>query len=536
MIFNSYQFLFAFLPIVLAGTFVLARFGANPARIWLIAASLFFYAAWNAAYLPLLAGSIIFNYLIATRMTRVAKPRARTWLLSFAAAVDLGLLGYYKYAGFFVETLNDATGTNYAWQSLILPLGISFYTFQQLTLLADLSSGQIKEFRFRDFLLFVTFFPHLIAGPIVHHREMMPQFRQADYRLNWENLAIGFVLLSVGLFKKAVLADSIAVHVTPIFADAASGKPIAFALAWAGAVGFTLQIYFDFSGYSEMALGLARMVGIKLPMNFNSPLKALSIVEYWARWHITLTRFLTAYIYNPLAMAAARRRAAAGGTGVSGPRMTWDAFAGIVAAPMLITMFLSGLWHGAGNQFLLFGVLHGMALVINHAWRLVRPRLWPDTAHYQRTTRPIAWALTFMVVVVAMIPRFRAASVRRRRSQHRHGYGRGPRAGIAGRNGVGPSGTGGRPRACGSQLHRRRHGRAGVGLCLDRGLDAHSAGAAKRAGDPAGLATGGYHALRDWRGPHRYVARPVRAFPPFALAALGCRHGGAADGRRAGVE
>ena len=325
-------------------------------------------------------------------------------------AVDLGLLGYYKYTGFFLDTLNAAAGTGYTWRTLILPLGISFYTFQQLTLLADISAGKIKDFRFRDFLLFVTFFPHLIAGPIVHHREMMPQFQKADYRLNRENLAIGFVLLSVGLFKKVILADTIAEYVTPVFSDAAAGKPISLLFAWAAAVGFTLQMYFDFSGYSEMALGLARMVGIKLPMNFNSPLKALSVVDYWSRWHITLTRFLTAYIYNPIAIRLARRRALAGKPGVTGARISWEAFFGIVAAPTLVTMFLSGLWHGAGDQFLLFGMLHGVALVINHAWRLVRPSVWPDTAHYQRTTRPLAWLLTFLLVIVALTW-FHAASV-----------------------------------------------------------------------------------------------------------------------------
>ncbi|MGA3004286.1 MAG: MBOAT family O-acyltransferase [Acetobacteraceae bacterium] len=405
MVFNSYQFLFGFLPVVLAGTFLLARIGAGAAQCWLIAASLAFYAAWNAAYLPLLLGSIVFNYGIVVGMAKVASPTARAWLLGCAVAVNLGLLGYYKYTGYFLETLNAAAGTDYTWRSLILPLGISFYTFQQLTLLADISSGRIKDFRFRDFLLFVTFFPHLIAGPIVHHREMMPQFQRADYRLNWENLAIGGVLLSVGLCKKVILADGIANFVTPIFADAASGTPISFLVAWAGAVGFTLQMYFDFSGYSEMALGLARMVGIKLPMNFNSPLKALSVVDYWARWHITLTRFLTAGIYNPIAIRLARRRAAAGK-----PGNTWGAFCGVIALPTLVTMLLSGLWHGAGNQFLLFGLLHGVALVINHSWRLARPRFWPDTAHYQRRTRPIAWLLTFLLVTVALTW-FHAASV-----------------------------------------------------------------------------------------------------------------------------
>jgi alginate O-acetyltransferase complex protein AlgI len=405
VVFNSYQFLFGFLPVVLAGTFSLARIGPGAAQCWLIAASLAFYAAWNAACLPLLLGSIVFNYGIAVRMAKAEHSAKRAWLLGCAVTVDLGLLGYYKYTGYFLETVNAAAGTGYTWHSLLLPLGISFYTFQQLTLLADVSSGRIKDFRFLDFLLFVTFFPHLIAGPIVHHREMMPQFRQADYRLNGENLAIGGVLLTVGLFKKVILADGVANFVTPVFTDAAAGTPISFFVAWAGAVGFTLQMYFDFSGYSDMALGLARMVGIKLPMNFNSPLKALSVVDYWSRWHITLTRFLTAGIYNPIAMRLARRRAAAGK-----PGNTWGAFCKVIAAPTLVTMLLSGLWHGAGNQFLLFGLLHGAALVVNHAWRLVRPRIWPDTAHYHRTTKPIAWLLTFLLVTVALTW-FHAASV-----------------------------------------------------------------------------------------------------------------------------
>jgi len=410
MIFNSWQFLFAFVPVVLTGTFLLARLGAAAAQFWLIAASLFFYGVWNVAYLPLLLGSIVFNYLIAIRMARCVNPRPRTALLCLAVAIDLGLLGYYKYTGFFLENLNGIAGTNYAWRSMILPLGISFYTFQQITLLADISAGQIKDFRFRDFLLFVTFFPHLIAGPIVHHREMMPQFQKADYRLEWENVTVGFVLLVIGLFKKSVLADTIADYITPIFTDAASGKPISLLFAWAAAIGFTLQMYFDFSGYSEMALGLARMVGIKLPMNFNSPLKAVSIVDYWSRWHITLTRFLTAYVYSPMAVTLARRRAAAGKSGVAGSRTTLGAFFGVIALPTLVTMFISGLWHGAGNQFLIFGLLHGVALVINHAWRLVRPLVWPNTVRYQRNFRPIGWLLTFLVAMVALTW-FHAASV-----------------------------------------------------------------------------------------------------------------------------
>ena len=410
MIFNSYPFLFGFLPVVLAGTFLLARLGARAAQLWLILASLVFYAAWNARYLPLLLGSIVCNHAIAVQMIRTRNVSTRAWLLRFAVAGNLLLLGYYKYTGFFLDTAGAIACLDISWPAIVLPLGISFYTFQQLTLLADIAAGRIETCRFRDFLLFVVFFPHLIAGPIVHHRDMMPQFETADYRMKPENIAVGLVLLTIGLFKKTVLADGLADLVSPLFHAAESGHGLSPAYAWAAAVGFALQMYFDFSGYSDMALGLARMVGLKLPMNFNSPLKARSIVEYWSRWHMSLTRFLTAYVYNPLAMALARRRAAAGQPGLAGPKTTWAAFGAIVALPTLTTMFLSGLWHGAGNQYLLFGLIHGVALTVNHAWRLARPKIWPDTARYQRLAWPAGGALTFLTATVALVW-FHAASV-----------------------------------------------------------------------------------------------------------------------------
>jgi len=358
MLFNSYAFIFAFLPAVLAGCFLLARHaGPVAAQIWLTAASLTFYASWNARYVPLLLGSVAFNSLIAHAM--LARPEARRGaLLALGIAVDLGLLGYYKYTNFFVDTVNRLAGSHLFVTTILLPLGISFYTFQQITLLVDISGGDTRRFRLRDFVLFVTFFPHLIAGPIVHHSEMMPQFAAARYRFDWTNMAVGTTLFAVGLFKKAVLADGIGGAVTPIYSDAAAGHPITLLYAWAAAIGFLLQMYFDFAGYSEMALGLARMVGIKLPMNFNSPLKSTSIIAYWSNWHITLTRFLTAYVYTPIAMAAVRRRR--------------GAFASTIAAPTMITMFLSGLWHGAGLQYLVFGLLHGAFLTVNHLSRSTR--------------------------------------------------------------------------------------------------------------------------------------------------------------------
>lgn len=404
MLFNSFQFMFLYLPIVLVVCYALAsRIGPVVAQDWLALASLFFYGAWNLQFLPLLVASIVFNYLVAKLMLRAAGPgaeRRRNLLLLVTVVIDLGLLGYYKYANFFVQTVDSLSGSDWVIDSILLPLGISFYTFQQITLLVDISKGSISQFRFRDFVLFVTFFPHLIAGPIVHHREMMPQFAKASYRFDPENLAVGLTLFAGGLFKKTVLADGIANHVVPLY-TAANGGPMPLFQAWAAAVGFSLQIYFDFSGYSEMALGLARCVGITLPMNFNSPFKARSIIEFWMRWHMTLTRFLTAYVYNPIAVGRARRRAHRGQRGVVGAKTSYGAYAGLIVLPTVSTMFLSGLWHGAGNQFLIFGLLHGFYLTVCHGWRLYRPRFWPDKASHDRIMAPVGLVLTFVAVAIA---------------------------------------------------------------------------------------------------------------------------------------
>lgn len=411
MLFNSYPFLFVFLPIVLTVCFLLsARWGSRVAQDWLILASLTFYGAWTASFLPLLLASTAFNFLIAKAMLR-SGDGGRRWYLLGAVAVDLGLLAYFKYANYFVSTVDSVSGAHWSIGTIALPLGISFYTFQQITLLVDVSQGRIHSFRFRDFLLFVTFFPHLVAGPIVHHREMMPQFERARYRFDAQNLAVGLTLFAAGLFKKAVIADNIAAEIAPLFQQASAGHHLPLLSAWAAAVGFTLQIYFDFSGYSEMALGLARILGIKLPINFNSPLKATNIIEFWQRWNMTLTRFLTAYIYNPMTLGVARRRLKAGRRGIKGLRTTPGAFMALIVVPTLTTMFLSGLWHGAGNQFLVFGLLHGLYLVTCHAWRLYRPAFWPDAVHYQRIMAPVGMLLTFCAVVVSMLY-FRSDSVR----------------------------------------------------------------------------------------------------------------------------
>jgi len=410
MLFNSFPFIFLFLPVALSGCFILARTrGADIAQLWLIAASLLFYASWNWYYLPLLLLSITFNYAIAASMVRTQSKVTKKRLLLLAVAVDLLLLGYYKYATFFLSTVNATTGNDFSLPAILLPLGISFYTFQQLTLLADISKGAGRNLRFHHYSLFVIFFPHLIAGPIVHHGEMMPQFENANYRFQWQNLAVGGSLFAMGLFKKTVLADGISSYISPLYATA-HGNHLTLVYAWAAAFGFILQMYFDFSGYSEMASGLARAVGIKLPMNFNSPLKATSITEHWRRWHMTLTRFLTEYLYTPMVMRLTRRRKAKGKGGIAGSKASVGAFFSLLLVPSVTTMFLAGLWHGAGYQFLVWGTLHGLYIGINQGWRLVRPRFWSSTVSYNRIMGPIGFLLTLFSVVIAT-PFFRADSL-----------------------------------------------------------------------------------------------------------------------------
>ncbi len=412
MLFNSYIFVFGFLPVTLAGFYLLGRLSGDWGRRWLIVVSLFFYAWWRPINILLMAPSVAINYGLACALQRLAadRPTAARWVLLGGIAANLMFLCYFKYLDFARDTVNQVFGANLVLTHLILPLGISFITFQKIAFLIDVHAGRIKSFTLQDYALFVLFFPQLIAGPIVHYREMMPQFQSATYKLTAENIAVGLSLFSFGLFKKVVLADSMAPFVTTIYDGVDAGAQVSLIHAWMAAIGFVLQIYFDFSGYSDMALGLARFFGIKLPVNFNSPLKASSIIDFWLRWHVSLTRFLTAYVFNPMLLAVTRRRADRNLPMISGMKTTVGAFTSLIAAPTLATMFLSGLWHGAGNQFIIFGTLHGIYLCINHGWRMVRPAIWPDAASYHRWMRPAGWVITFFGVVVAQVF-FRSASV-----------------------------------------------------------------------------------------------------------------------------
>jgi alginate O-acetyltransferase complex protein AlgI len=411
VLFSSYQFILLFLPAAVGIYYALGSERRPWALAWLIAASLFFYAWWRPLNVAIIAPSILVNYsavqaLLCLGERRPGLSRAVFW---GGIAFNLALLAYFKYRNFALSVTQDLTGASFVMDALILPLGISFITFQKIALLVDVHAGRVKQMSLRDYALFVLFFPPLIAGPIVHYRELVPQFAALDGRPHSEDFAVGLTLFFSGLFKKVVFADSIAVLIDPIWSQAASGHAPAVLQAWAAALGYLLQLYFDFSGYSDMAIGAARLFGIKLPYNFDSPYKATSVIEFWTRWHVTLTRFLTAYIFNPLTLALSRKRAACGLPIIQGRNTTGSAFVALLAYPTMVTMVLAGLWHGAGYQFLIFGALYGVALVVNHAWRLWKPSWWPVLAG-GAVNRLGAWALTFLVVAAAGVF-FRAPAV-----------------------------------------------------------------------------------------------------------------------------
>jgi alginate O-acetyltransferase complex protein AlgI len=415
MLFNSHEFLFVFLPATLLGFYVVGRVSRQAAILWLILTSLLFYGWWRPLNILIIGPSIVINYLLASYLLRLSQ-RGEQFGLSRAVLLlgllfNVAFLGFFKYVDFFYGTINDVFGANLILLHIILPLGISFITFQKIAFLIDVQAGRVKAFTFREYCTFVLFFPQLIAGPIVHYREMMPQFATATCRFDKENFAVGLTLLFFGLFKKGVLADNIAPLITPIYQHSAAGEKTSLILAWMAALGFTLQIYFDFSGYTDMALGLGRFFGIKLPPNFNSPLKASSIIDFWLNWHMTLTRFLTAYIYNPLVLWMTRRRVAKGRPGFGRRDPPVGAFVSLLMVPLITTMFISGFWHGAGYGFIIWGLINGVYLTINHGWRVYAAHRWRDRVHYQRFMKPVGFVVTFVSVTTAMVF-FRATTVR----------------------------------------------------------------------------------------------------------------------------
>ena len=392
MLFNSYEFLFGFLPVVLLLYFLLGRRSATAAIGFLALASLFFYGWWNPRYLLLLCGSVLFNYLVGRRLAQnPARAKGDQAVLWLGIAGNLAVLGAYKYAGFFAVNANALAGLALPVPQFVLPLGISFFTFTQIAYLVDAYRKEVREYRFVHYGLFVTFFPHLLAGPVLHHAEVMPQFAHArSLRFDPENFAVGLTIFAIGLFKKVVLADGIAEFATPVFDAAGKGATLTFLAAWGGALSYTFQLYFDFSGYSDMAIGLARLFGIVFPANFNSPYKAASIIDFWRRWHMTLSRFLRDYLYIPL------------GGGRCHPLRRH--------ANLMATMLLGGLWHGAGWTFVIWGGLHGLYLVVNHAWRALAKRWFAQMPMPSALGRVLAQLLTFVAVVVAWVF-FRAESL-----------------------------------------------------------------------------------------------------------------------------
>jgi alginate O-acetyltransferase complex protein AlgI len=375
MLFSSFTFLFQFLPATILA-FAAARLHSPRAGILvLVMASLVFYAAWRPVYLLLFLASVATNFLLGLAMEDPLRRRA---VGMCGVALNLALLGFFKYANFLLDTVHDVSGTPLPHLDVILPLGISFFTFQQIAYLVDVMRGAKVERDIVSFTLFVAFFPHLIAGPLVHHAEMIPQFKRERLGRSARLAAQGWAIFVAGLFKKVVIADNLAQFANPLFAHVDLGGSVPTEWAWLAILAYTLQIYFDFSGYSDMAIGLALLFGIRLPVNFRSPYKAVSIIEFWRRWHITLSRFLRDYLYIPL-----------GGNRFGVGRRYIN---------LMLTMLLGGLWHGAGWTFLIWGGLHGLYLVVNHQWR-DRKRRWPEGTVGQAA----AWGLTFLAVVIAWV-------------------------------------------------------------------------------------------------------------------------------------
>src|SRR5438105_15101308 len=368
MLFNSPLFLFLFLPATVAAYIVLRQLvGPRAVLGLLLLASIFFYGWWNPTYVPLLFGQAVFNFLVARGITAARQAGRRDWvslLLTFGIVADLAVFGYFKYTDFFLDTANALFRTNFILQHILLPLGISFFIFQKIAYLVDTSRGEVKGHDFLEYCFFVMFFPQLLAGPITHHEVIFSQIKGPwAFAVKPSNFMLGLTIFVIGLFKKVVLADHFAPLVSPAYDAVGAGERLDFFLAWQSAIAFKFQLYFDFSGYSEMALGAARLFGIQLPLNFNSPYRALNVVDFWRRWHMTLTRFLRDYVYIPL-----------GGSRHGTLKLYRN---------LMVTLALSGLWHGAAWHFVVWGSVQGTTMIANHAWRPV----WrPVDARWAHTT------------------------------------------------------------------------------------------------------------------------------------------------------
>lgn len=372
MLFNSYIFILYFLPACLVGYFVLNRFRQYKiGKIWMIAMSLLFYGYFNVRYLPIICFSILINYFISYGLNRMETSGKKKALLVFGVVLNIAVIFYFKYFDFFLENINALLHMHFELKNIVLPLGISFFTFQQVSFLVDSYRGETGAYNFIDYALFVVFFPQLVAGPIVLHKEMIPQFSdESKKHFNADNFARGLYMFAVGLFKKVLLADTLAKAVTwgyDVVWDLTSMEVLLVSLA------YTFQLYLDFSGYCDMAVGIGAMFNIDIPVNFNSPYKSLSIMEFWDRWHITLNRFLREYVYIPL------------GGNRKGKVRTY--------VNVMIVFLVSGLWHGANWTFIIWGFMHGVANCLNRLFKKGWEKIW----------KGIRWALTFIFVNCAWI-------------------------------------------------------------------------------------------------------------------------------------
>ncbi|WP_078431930.1 MBOAT family O-acyltransferase [Metabacillus halosaccharovorans] len=384
MLFNSFEYIFFFLPIVLFIYFYLNHKKLlSIAKLWVLLASLFFYSWWNIIYLPLMLSSILFNYFIGILLTsnRLKKKKKMTLIIGILS--NIFLLGYFKYSNFFISNINHIFHTNFHLLKIALPLAISFFTFQQIAYLVDSYRKETKEFDFLSYGLFVTFFPQLIAGPIVHHKEIMPQFNNLRNKVfNYKNQAIGVFIFSIGLFKKVILADTFSIWATEGFDTL---EKLSFIEGWVTSLSFTFQIYFDFSGYMDMAMGAALLFNIRLPINFNSPYKGLNIQDTWNRWHMTLGQFLYKYIFMPLNKYLLKS--------VFKPLGLKKYVRLRTYISLLLLFLISGIWHGAGWTFIFWGFLHGTATVLHHIWKTFGIKM----------NKVIAWLLTFNFINFTMI-------------------------------------------------------------------------------------------------------------------------------------
>ncbi|MET1411472.1 MBOAT family O-acyltransferase [Roseibium sp. HPY-6] len=397
MVFSSHEFVLIFLPLVFLAFAIANRFGGWQASFSVLgAASLVFYAQWSIALLAVLLTSAVANYIVGTFLIKATKEgRPAGWLLVSAVIANLVALGYFKYTNFFIDITNQVSGSGFSHLDIVLPVGISFYTFIQIGFLVEAHSGQAEQQPFIKYLTFATFFPCVTAGPLVLQREFFDQMKdRKDSALEARRLAVGVTLFAMGLFKKVVLADSIAPFANDIFAGVAAGGGVDMVSAWVGALAYSLQLYFDFSGYSDMAIGIGVIFGIRLPLNFNSPFKATSISEFWQRWHMTMTRFFTKFVYSPMAMRGMR-------SAVSKGHSPLRRYLVAGAWPIVVTMLVAGVWHGSGWTFVLFGLLHGVAIAVNNGWK-----------HFSLPKPPavLGWLMTISVVICGLVI-FRAPDV-----------------------------------------------------------------------------------------------------------------------------